>query len=247
MSVTESTRLLEWGRERLRAGPWRGDASVAYLNPVPGSPLPSPEFIRRCLRTLTAQGYARVVTGALSPSEQTSFRSAGFRPSEELHLLAHDLRALPPIPPRLRPDVALRRAGRGDRPAVLVVDARAFDAFWRLDCAGLEEAMSATPHSRFRVAAIGPADRERIVGYTITGRAGRRGYLQRLAVDPDVQRGGIGSLLVVDALRWLKRWRADRAMVNTQLQNGGALALYERLGFRRETVGLAVLAADLQP
>lgn len=197
---------------------------------------------------MAGQGYDRVVTGALSPSEQASFRAAGFRPSEELHLLGHDLRVIPPVPASATAaGVSMRRAGRADRPTVLDVDARAFDAFWRLDDAGLEEAISATPHSRFRVAVTGSPDAERIVGYAITGRAGRRGYLQRLAVDPDVQRSGIGSLLVIDALKWLKRWRAERAMVNTQLQNDRALALYEHLGFRRETVGLAVLAADLRP
>jgi ribosomal protein S18 acetylase RimI-like enzyme len=86
---------------------------------------------------------------------------------------------------------------------------------------------------------------DRIVGYAITGRAGRRGYLQRLAVDPDAQRGGIGSTLVIDALRWLRRWRSDRAMVNTQLANDRALSLYEGVGFTREASGLAVLAVDL--
>jgi len=248
VSVTDSTRLLEWGRERLRAGPWRGDPSVAYLNPVPGSPLPSPEFIRRCMRTLAGQGYDRVVTGALSPSEQAAFRAAGFAPGEELHLLAHDLKAMPSVPPSPTIDrIAVRRANRTDRSAVLDLDARAFDAFWRLDDAGLEEAIGATPHSRFRVAVADAATpTERLVGYAVTGRAGRRGYLQRLAVEPDLQRSGIGSLLVIDALRWLKRWRAERAMVNTQLTNDRALALYERLGFRRESVGLAVLAADLR-
>lgn len=248
MSVTESTRLLEWGRERLRAGPWRGDPDIAYLNPVPGSPLPSPEFIRRCMRTLATQGYDRVVTGALSPAEQASFRAAGFAPSEELHLLGHDLRMIPPAGPAATA-VSLRRATRSDRIAVLEVDARAFDTFWRLDEPGLDEALAATPHSRFRVATIpsrGSQETEVVVGYAITGRAGRRGYLQRLAVDPGSQRAGIGSALVIDALRWLRRWRTERAMVNTQLQNERALALYERLGFRRETVGLAVLTADLR-
>ena len=238
MSVTDTTRLLEWGRERLRAGPWRGDPQIAYLNPVPGSPLPSPEFVRRCLRTLGNQGYRAVVTGALSPSEQASFRAAGFRPSEQLHLLSHDLKVMPVA----HSAVTLRRANRPDRPEVLAVDGRAFEPFWRLDEAGLDEALSATPHNRFRVATLADGH---IAGYAITGRAGRRGYIQRLAVEPEHQRAGIGAALVVDALRWLRRWRADRAMVNTQLQNDRALGLYERVGFRRESVGLAVLTADL--
>jgi ribosomal protein S18 acetylase RimI-like enzyme len=56
---------------------------------------------------------------------------------------------------------------------------------------------------------------------------------------------GIGSALVVDGLRWLRRRRASRALVNTQEANARALALYEHLGFRRQRDGLAVLRLDL--
>jgi ribosomal protein S18 acetylase RimI-like enzyme len=239
VSVTSNTTLMESGRERLRVGPWRGDPEVAYLNPVPGAPLPSAEFVRRCLRTLASQGFARVVTGALSPSEQSAFRANGFAVSEHLHLLSHDLRRLPDGE---TPEGLLRRSSRRDRDGVLALDHLAFDPFWRLDEAGLDEAIAATPHTRFRVATD---DGERVVGYAITGRAGRRGYLQRLAVHPSVQRQGLGTILVADALRWLRRWRADRAMVNTQLANDRALSLYERVGFRREPSGLSVLAREL--
>jgi ribosomal protein S18 acetylase RimI-like enzyme len=205
--------------------------------------MPSPDVVRRCLRTLASQGYRRVVTGALSPAEQAGFRAAGFQPSEHLHLLSHDLRLVPPPPttPAAPAPIVLRRAIRSDRDDVLAIDGLAFDRFWRLDEAGLDEALAATPHSRFRVATADGV----VVGYAITGRAGRRGYLQRLAVDPTLQRRGIGGALVLDALRWLRRWRAERAMVNTQLDNERALALYERVGFRREPSGLAVLAVDL--
>jgi ribosomal protein S18 acetylase RimI-like enzyme len=238
VSVTSATTVMESGRERLRVGPWRGDPDTAYLNPVPGAPLPSADFVRRCLRTLTGQGYGRVVTGALSPSEQSSFRAAGFVVTEHLHLLSHDLRSIPEVE---APEGLLRRSARRDREQVLALDQLAFDPFWRLDDSGLDEALAATPHTRFRVAATP----EGVIGYAITGRAGRRGYLQRLAVHPDEQRRGLGTLLVADALRWLRRWRADRAMVNTQLANERALALYERVGFRREPSGLSVLAREL--
>jgi ribosomal-protein-alanine N-acetyltransferase len=129
---------------------------------------------------------------------------------------------------------------------VLELDRLAFDPFWRLDESGLDEAVAATPHTRFRVAlANDEPGTETVVGYAITGRAGRRGYLQRLAVHPDAQGQGLGLLLVADALRWLRRWRAERAMVNTQLANGRALALYEGVGFRREPSGLSVLGREL--
>ena len=235
------TNVIEWGRERVRAGPWRGEPTVAYLNPIPGSPMPSPDFVHRCLRRLARDGFTRVVTGALAIGEQSAFRACGFDVAEDLYLLAHDLAPLPPGTPA-DPSITTRRGTRRDRPAVLAVDTLAFEPFWRLDDSGLDEAISATPHARFRVAV--DADEE-IVGYAVTGRAGRRGYLQRLAVHPQLQRQGIGRLLVDDALRWLRRWRVERVMVNTQRSNAGALALYERLGFRREPTGLSVLAIDL--
>ena len=85
------------------------------------------------------------------------------------------------------------------------------------------------------------------IGYAVTGRAGRRGYIQRLAVHPEARRAGWARALVVDGLRWLRRWRADKVLVNTQEGNHGAAALYEALGFRRERNGLSVLSARLGP
>jgi ribosomal protein S18 acetylase RimI-like enzyme len=167
--------------------------------------------------------------------EQHPFLTAGFEPRERLHLLAHDL--TPPPEPIRAP---IRRARRGDRQAVLDVDGRAFPQFWQLDEQGLVEALAATPASRFRVAAD-PG----VVGYAICGRAGRRGYLQRLAVHPQHQASGLGRALVVDALRWMRRRGADRAVVNTQESNTRALELYERMGFRRLAAGLAVLETTL--
>lgn len=70
-----------------------------------------------------------------------------------------------------------------------------------------------------------------LVGYALTGRSGRRGYLQRLAVDPAQHRRGIGSALVLDAIRWCRRRGVQRLVVNTQVGNEAALGLYRRTGF----------------
>lgn len=241
--------VIRWGSQRARTGPWRGDHRVALLTPLPDAPAPTAEFVRRCLATLAERGYSHVVTGALAPSEQAGFLAAGFGVGERLHLLAHDLRSVGPERRRDGPGWgkdgpgrrALRRAHRRDRPAVLAVDAVAFEPFWRLDDAGLDDALAATPAARFRVA-VAEGD---VVGYAVTGRAGRRGYVQRLAVHPDAARRGYGSALVLDGLAWLQRWGCSRALVNTQVRNASALALYERLGFRPEPAGLAVLTAGL--
>lgn len=230
------TDVLRSGRERLRTGPWRGNVSIACLSPLPDGPPPSTPFVRHCLEQLSAQGFARVVTTALSVPEQTGFLDAGFRVEEHLHLLVHDLRRLPP--PALE---RTRRAGHGDRQEVLEVDSSAFPPFWRIDEHGLTDALAATPRKRFRVI----SGETRLAAYAITGRAGRRGFLQRLAVDPDHQGQGIGRALALDALHWLRRWRVERAVVNTQLENIRALGLYESLGFRREGTWLSVLSRGL--
>jgi ribosomal protein S18 acetylase RimI-like enzyme len=211
---------------------------VAHLAPVAGSGALSAPFVRHCLTRLAAQGFTRVVTAALAPGEQPGFLSAGFEIEQHLHLLAHDLSGVPATRP---PEgVQLRRGADDDLDAVVAADNEAFDPFWSMDPPGIEEALTATPRSRYRVALNGS-----VVGYAITGRAGGRGYLQRLAVAPAHQGRGTGRALVVDGLRWLRRWRADQCLVNTQVGNDAAVALYTDLGFRAQPDGLSVLALTL--
>ena len=221
----------------LRVRPWPVDPTTAHLVPYASRRI-QPDALRRVLAELADAGYARVRTAALAPDEQAPFLAAGFSVDEHLHLLAHDLDGVP-LPVRPSP---LRRARRRDRPAVLAVDEAAFSPPWRLDLAGLREALVATPSVRFRVAAPdGP-----IVGYAVAGRAGWRGYLQRVAVHPDHVDHGLGRALVGDALQWLERRGARRAVVNTQEGNEAALHLYEALGFRPEPRGLDVLGVPLR-
>lgn len=234
--IAAAMDVMEWGTERVRTGTWRGRAGIAYLAPVPGSPPPSPSFLDRCVESLAVRGYGEVITGALAPAEQRGFLAAGFEVREHLVLLAHDLLDLPAV--SSVDGVRLRRAHKSDRPIVLEVDHAAFREFWQLDDAGLVEAISATPSARFRVAT---RRGDGVVGYAVTGRAGRHGYLQRLAVDPASQRAGIARALVLDGLHWLLRKDASNVLVNTQPDNDRALSLYRSLGFRQQAGGLDVL------
>jgi len=231
-----SLDLVRWGTDRLRVGSWRGDSRTAYIAPLADGAPAATDAVRRCCTVLGERGYETAITAALGPAESRGFIEAGFEVRERLHLLAHDLHDVAPVPTS-----ELRRGRRADRPAALVVDGRSFDAFWRLDDSGFEEALGATPSSRFRVATRDDG----VVGYAISGRAGSRGFLQRLAVDPGHQRRGLGQALALDSLRWLKRRGVDRAMVNTQEHNNGALSLYQHLGFRLQPGGLAVLQTTL--
>jgi GNAT superfamily N-acetyltransferase len=232
-------RILAGANSKLRVTPWRGDGTTAYLTPTRGRP--SLAIIEQCLSELPSAGYDSAITAALPGVEQIPFLQAGFTVLERLHLLK---RTLHDIPRPSGSSVDLRRTRPPERPAILAIDAASFPPFWRLDNDGLTDAVAATPSARLSVA-VTRGDGTPIVGYAITGRAGSRGYLQRLAVDPAAHRQGIGSALVIDGLRWLRRWGAREILVNTQEGNGSAVALYEHLGFRLQPDGLAVLQRSL--
>jgi ribosomal protein S18 acetylase RimI-like enzyme len=228
-------RDLTRGDGRLRIATWRGDATTAYLTPARGRP--GAREVQECVAGLGQLGFVTALTAALGPADQAPFLAAGFEVHERLHLLRRPIEPVPAAPAR---GVALRRARRGERPAVLAVDNAAFPAFWQLDSTALDDAIAATPAARMRVAERTDGG-QGLGGYAVTGRAGPRGYLQRLAVAPGLQRQGLGAALLVDGLRWLRRWGAREVFVNTQVDNQPALQLYERLGFCRQADGLAVL------
>ncbi len=228
------------GREGARTVAWRGDEAVALLTVSPDTPFLSADFVRHCLSNLAEQGFSRVVTGALSPLQQAGFLAAGFGVEERLRLLGLDLALpLPPLPRGPR----LRRVRSGRRRSVLELDRAAFPDFWRFDELALRDALAATPAVRFRMAA---ARRATPGGYAICGRAGRRGYVQRLAVHPTMQGQGVGRRLLLDGLYWMAEHGVGRVLVNTQRGNDQALALYSAVGFRDEPVGLSVLSAGLR-
>ncbi len=253
-----SPQVIRWGAERARCTPWRGDGRLAHLAPASDSQILSTGFVRHCLGRLAGEGYAGVVTSALAPPEQAGFIGAGFDVEQRLHLLAHDLSGLPEL--KAPAGVRLRRTRPQDMDAVVRIDRSAFDEFWTMDAAALEDATQATPRARFRLALAGAGvsgggaragetggTGAQPAGYAITGKAGSRGYLQRLAVGRELTGRGIGRFLVGDGLRWLKRWGAERCLVNTQEGNQRALDLYQRMGFRLQSGGLAVLGTRLEP
>ena len=208
--------------------------SDAYLRPMlPPEKLRSNE-IKTTLQLLAQNGVQRVFTSAIRSREQSFFRNIGFELHEELLLLSHDLSAQIPAPTR-----PTRRAQRSDWPHILDIDASAFSQFWQFDAISLTEAIKATPRSRVRVN-TGPSPQ----GFAITGRSGRQGFLQRLAVHPIHQGSGLGRALVADALRWLQKRRVYEVLVNTQIENVTALELYESTGFVQRNDGLAVLRWD---
>ena len=239
--------MYTWHGERARLeprpDPLDGALTISLIPITSGSPL-STSFLRQCTDEARRRGATKVLTPALTPVEADAFRRVGFRDRSSLILLVRDMASAGPIPaPRDSATVGtIRRARTHEHPAVLSVDRAAFGVDWCLDSFGLTEAIEATTSTRFRVAVDGSAA---IVGYCVSGRARRRGYLQRLAVDPATQSRGIGAALVADCLSWCRRVRVARVVVNTQVGNDTAYHLYRRMGFVKADIGLAVLSLSI--
>lgn len=233
-------RAPAYGAARLRVRTWHADDQLAHITrAVDGSGPFTAEEVLRCIAELRDGGYRGAITAAMGRADQAPFLEAGFVPAERLHLLLHPLGQLPE--PVLSAPVHIRRGRRRDMEDVLAVDTAAFSDMWRLDRVGVDEALNATPTVHLRVA----RDAAGTAGYAICGRAAHRGYVQRLAVHPRVQGHGIGGTLLLDGLRWLRRWGTRDALVNTQEGNDRSLRLYQRTGFVLQPDGLRVLRLDL--
>ncbi len=251
------------------AGSDRGPGiRVSVLSPAVGSPRAvfhptstetvGAAMVHDAVMAVRAGGFlGSITTPALSFDEVASFEAAGFTKTTELALLRRDLH------PHVAPVGALKRVSkrtaRGEHglritsgpsswrrsrnewiAAALRVDQLAFPAGEQFDELSIREALEATPQVsiRFACRSLEPLS---IVGYAISGSAGSRGYLQRLAVDPSFSGSGIGTALCQDSIEWCRSHGARVLAVNTRFDNDRAFNLYVRLGFEPIEGGLVVM------
>jgi len=227
--------MVHHGRDRMQIGRWKSRSDIANFVPFPsGDTLPL-DAVRHATVQAVSAGFREAYTAALAPSQAAPFVASGFELHEELHLLRCHITAEPE-----RERTATRRGRKQDWPSVLELDHLAFDDFWQFDREGLADAIAATPRHRFHVTKAEP-----VAGYHVTGLGGRNAYVQRVAVHPEAQGQGWGRRLVNDSLWWSWRHGATTSLVNTQLTNDRAVALYERCGFALATDRLQVLHARL--
>ena len=84
---------------------------------------------------------------------------------------------------------------------------------------------------RFLVAREGQG--ARIIGTVLATHDGRKGWINRLAVDVASRRKGIGARLVREAERWLESEGLDILACLIEDDNAVSMAVFERLGYRK--------------
>jgi ribosomal protein S18 acetylase RimI-like enzyme len=225
-SLSSAPLMLRAGGVVARVRPWAFEPRVAHLVLYNQTRLPAPSEIVGWIRELRDAGYDRVRTGALGTQAGARFERLGFEPIQSLVLLEHTAINSIVLPTAKGPGGTVRLAPEDDAQAS-EVDVAAFGPGWSIDRVGIGDVRSATPRHRARAI----RSNNDTVAYAISGRDGRNGYIQRLAVSPAHQKNGHGIALVADSLRWMARWRVNRALVNTHTGNTAALGLYHRLGF----------------
>ena len=228
-----------------RVRPWAFGSDVAQLVMYDQRRVPTPQDVSRWLAAIVEHGYSSVRTGALNESQAGALAPHGFTRRQLLALLEHpaprDAVRRDRTSEAVRARTTTRRLTVADHRAAATVDRAAFTEPWALDGQGIADVCAATSRHRARCVGSGNA----LVAYAVSGRDRRLGFLQRLAVVPECQGNGLGRALVVDSLRWAARWRCERVMVNTDVSNEPALALYQHLGFVRLPSVLAVLERPL--
>jgi N-acetylglutamate synthase len=76
---------------------------------------------------------------------------------------------------------------------------------------------------------------DRVVGCVMCSHDGRRGYLQHLAVEPEVRRQGIGTALVTRCLEALRGLGIEKTHIDVLAENGLAQEYWANSGWKRRT------------
>lgn len=164
-------------------------------------------------------------------------KSAGFQQTHSVVVLSR--RRAPA--PALRPTPAhIRLAQPADYDAVAATDFSAFTSPWQMSAAVISDAIRRADY--LTVAEVQGA----IVGYQLTTPTSQGAHLARLAVQPAWQGQGIGAALVADLIDHSARRNYRELTVNTQDNNAGSLAVYQRMGFVRSSVQYPVYLLALR-
>jgi len=119
--------------------------------------------------------------------------------------------------------VVVRPLNFSDLPQVIAIERRAFPSPWSLSMFVLE--LSKPSEIALTARIVG-----RIVGYVVCARYDGALHIMNIAVDPVHRRRGVASALLGEVIA---RGGAESSYtLEVRVSNAGAIALYERYGFR---------------
>ena len=121
-------------------------------------------------------------------------------------------------------DLTIRRLTYADLPQVVAIERRAFPAPWSL-------AMFVLELSRPGGVCLVAVAEGRVAGYLICSRYDTVWHLMDIAVDPERRRQGIAQALIRSLLERLPSAH-EQVTLEVRRSNHGAIALYERFGFK---------------
>jgi ribosomal-protein-alanine N-acetyltransferase len=124
--------------------------------------------------------------------------------------------------------VDVRRLTYADLPQVVAIERRAFTTPWSLAMFVLE---LSKPSGVCLAAELAFGGGRELVGYLVCSRYDRVWHVMNIAVDPDRRRHGIATALIAALLRGVGE-EDSQVTLEVRRSNTGAIALYERFGFR---------------
>lgn len=234
-----------------RVRPWVADPDVAVITLTDPRPVALAVEVPAWLDQIARAGYRHVRTSALAPAVATAFQRHGLTVVEDLAVLSlgpvalaqHERRSASPTwrVQALRWGLDALHPRRAVLEA-LEVDRLAFGSLASLEPDTWRDAIRATQQ---RHVSVIRQDSGGVVAFAITGASGDAGFLQRLAVHPELQRRGLAGTLVSEAMWWVSQRSVRHLYVNTARNNQAALGLYQSMGFQLRTEGLLVLAGSM--
>ena len=121
-------------------------------------------------------------------------------------------------------EIRIRRLVYSDLPSVLSIERRSFQTPWSL-------AMFVLELSKPQGICLAVTDEQRLVAYLVCSRYADVWHLMNVAVSPDRRREGIASQLLERLFD--EAGAQARYTLEVRTSNHGAIAMYERFGFRR--------------
>jgi ribosomal protein S18 acetylase RimI-like enzyme len=173
-------------------------------------------------RQLLKLGEMKVAVISLQGWFTDLLESSGFDHTDNVIVLTWDET---PITQPTNNTVSVRIMSPEDLSTIQIIDHRAFSDIWKNSLEALELA-----YKQSSIASVVECGNE-IVGYQFSTLSSMGGHLARLAVKPEMQRKGIGYLLVHHVLSHFQKLGISHVTVNTQQTNLASIALYSRAGF----------------